>query len=211
MGTHLTARAGWVLMGVVAMTVGSPPVLAAENAAPKRSRWIPTVSLAIGSFDERLRVRVDGTDYDSYRSQYRTILALGLAHPVAELADERAWIDGHGSIGFGPTFDTGHWHLPLREDVTFAFAATRWLTLRGGLGVGITIDTSASSRSFAELAIPIGFTVFRTVELVYRPMLSVPLGSETSPVFGGESEISTRLTVLPFELMLRVRVNALGW
>jgi hypothetical protein len=48
-------------------------------------------------------------------------------------------------------------------------------------------------------------------EPVCRPMLSVPLGSETSPVFGGEREISTRLAVLPFELLLRVRIGALGW
>ena len=158
MGTHLRARAGWVLVGAVAITLGCPAARAADKVVSKRPRWIPTVSLAIGSFDERLRVRVDGTDYDSYRGQYRTILALGLAHPVAKLADERQWIDGHGSIGFGPTFDTGHWQLPIREDVTFAFAATRWLTLRGGLGVGITTTHPRAAgvlpRSRFQLASP---------------------------------------------------------
>jgi len=165
----------------------------------------------MGSFDERLRVRVDGADYDSTRSQLRTFLALGLAHPIARYWGKTWWIDGHASIGLGPTFDTGHWQLPLREDAAVAYAATRWLTLRGGLGLGITIDATQSYRSFAELAVPISLTFWRTLELVYRPMLSLPLGSETTPVLGGDRELSTRLAVLPFEVLLRVRINALAW
>lgn len=175
------------------------------------SRWVPTVSLALGSFDERLRVRVDGVDYDSYRGQLRSFFALGLAHPVLRLADEHVWIDGHAALGAGPTFFTGHWHLPIREDVSLAFAPSHWFTLRGGLGVGVTIDATASDRSFAELALPIGVTFFRTIELVYRPMLSVPLGSESSPVFGGQRELATRLAALPFELSLRYRIQGLSW
>jgi hypothetical protein len=196
----------------VPSTIGLRDGVQDRNAADKRHRWIPTLSLSIGSFDERLRVRVDGTDYDSYRGQLRTVLAVGLAHPViARLKDDRVSIDGLVSLGVGPTFYTGHWQLPVREDLTFAFATTRWLTLRAGLGAGLTLDTSAGRRSFAELALPIGLTFFHTIELVYRPMLSLPLGSETSPVFGGERAISTRLAVLPFELLLRVRIGALGW
>ena len=205
---------------VAALVFGCPVLCAAETARPEttkksrsaqRKQWAPTVSLALGSFDERLRVRVDGIDYDSYRSQLLTFLALGLAHPVLRFADERLWIDGHAAFGAGPAFYTGHWHLPVREDVSLAFAANHWLTLRGGLGVGVTIDATTSARSFAELALPIGVTFFRTVELVYRPMLSVPLGSESSPVFGGERELATRPAVLPFELSLRYRIQALGW
>ena len=227
MGAPLRAGAGWALAAAGALTVVCSAGHADESPAPSpivlrdgvqdrragdgQRRWIPTLSLSIGSFDERLRVRVDGTDSDSYRGQLRTILAVGLAHPVARFRDDRLWIDGLASIGVGPTFDTGHWHLPVGEDLTFAFAATRWLTLRGGLGVGLTLDTSAVSRSFAELALPIGLTFFHTIELVYRPMLSLPLGSETSPVFGGERELSTRLALLPFDLLLRVRLGALGW
>jgi hypothetical protein len=101
--------------------------------------------------------------------------------------------------------------LPLREDVSLAVAASHWLTLRGGLGVGVTFDATASDRSFAELALPTGVTFFRTIELSYRPMLSVPLGGESSAVFGGERELAKRLAILPFELSLRYRIQALGW
>ena len=181
-----------------------------QGAAPER-RWIPTAAISIGSFEERLRVRVDGAEHDSDRGQLRMIFLLGLAHPVARLRNPRMWIDGHGAVGVGLTFQTGHRQVPLREDVTFAYAATRWLTLRGGLGLGFTIDASASSRSFAELAVPIGLTFFRYVEIAYRPVLSVPLGSETSRVLGGERALSTRVAVLPFEVILRVRVAALSW
>jgi hypothetical protein len=165
----------------------------------------------MGSFDERLRVRVDATDYDSYRSQLRLFLALGVSHPLAHLRDERFWLDGHISIGAGLSFQTGHWQMPVREDVTFAYAATHWLTLRAGLGVGVTVDATEDCRSFAELALPIGVTFFRAFEVAYRPMISVPLGSESWPVFGGERQLSTSLAVLPFEVILRARIGALAW
>jgi len=196
---------------VVHATDAARPVTTPRARSAPRKQWVPTLSLALGSFDERLRVRVDGIDYDSYRGQLRTFLALGLAHPVLRFADDRLWIDGHAEFGVGPTFDTGHWHLPVREDVSLAIAASHWLTVRGGLGVGVTVDATASERSFVELALPIGVTFFRTIELIYRPMLSVPLGNEASPVFGGERELATRLAVLPFELSLRYRIQALGW
>jgi len=205
---------------VVALLILRCPVLhAAETVRPETAArrslpyepWVPTVSLALGSFDERLQVRVDGMDYDSYRGQLRTFLALGLVHPVLRFADERLWFDGHAAFGAGPTFYTGHWHLPFREELSLAFAAGRGLTLRGGLGVGVTIDATASSRSFAELGLPMGATFFRTIELIYRPLLSVPLGSESSPVFGGQRSLATRPGVLPFELSLRYRIEALGW
>jgi hypothetical protein len=196
---------------VLHATETARPEIAPRPRSVQHKQWVPSVSLALGSFDERLRLRVDGSDYESYRGQLRTFLALGLAHPVLRFTNERLWIDGHAAFGAGPTFYTGHWHLPVREDVSLAFAASHWLTLRGGLGVGVTIDATASDRSFAELALPIGLTFFRTIELIYRPMLSVPLGTESSPVFGGERELATRLAVLPFELSLRYRIQALGW
>jgi hypothetical protein len=167
--------------------------------------------VSLGSFDERLRIRIDAADSDSQRSQLQTSFALGLSHPLAAYEDRRLWLDGHASLGLGVTFQTGHWQVPLREDVTFAFAATRWLTLRGGLGAGVTLDASASSRSFADLGIPLGVTFWNALEFFYRPRLSLPLGSETAAVFGGERQLSTRLAILPFECGLRLRVGALGW
>ncbi|HEY5373276.1 MAG TPA: hypothetical protein VIK01_06295 [Polyangiaceae bacterium] len=80
----------------------------------------------------------------------------------------------------------------------------------GGPGVGVTIDATTSERSFAELALPIGVTLFRTIELVYRPMLSVPLGSESSAVFGAERELATRLAVHEKRLAYAHRTEMLG-
>ena len=207
-------------VAVALLMLSCPALSAAETVRPSAAlklrsapdkQWVPTASLAIGSFDERLRVRVDRTNYDSYRGQLRMFLALGLAHPVLRLPNERLWIDGNASLGAGPTFNTGHWHVPIREDVSLAFAESRWLTLRAGLGLGLTIDATTSDRSFAELALPLGVTLFRSIDVLYRPMLSVPLGRERSAVFGGERELATRLAVLPFELSLRWRIQALGW
>jgi hypothetical protein len=42
-------------------------------------------------------------------------------------------------------------------------------------------------------------------------MLTVPVGSEDSPVFGGSRELSAKLGVMPFELMLRWRIRALSF
>jgi hypothetical protein len=195
------------------VAASAPSLAVAADGAPASpgKLWAPTASLAVGSFDERMRVRVDGTDYDSYRSQFRMLFALGLAHPIVRLQDPRMRIDGHASVGVGPTFTTGHWQVPIREDAMFAYAATPWLTLRAGLGLGITDDATAPSRSFAEIGVPLSVTFWRTAELLYRPALSIPLGSESSPVFGGERELQTRLAFLPFEIAVRVRVQALGW
>lgn len=167
----------------------------------------------MGSFDERLRVRVNGEHYDSYRNQLRTSLSIGLSHPVAHpiAHNQRIWLDGHGSIGVGPTFQGGHWLVPIREDVTIAFAATHWLTLRTGLASGFAVDTTESYRSFAEIGLPLSITVFRAFELIYRPIISLPMGTQATTTLGGERELSTRLTVLPFEFILRARVGLLAW
>ena len=209
------------MLGAIATKVCrlSAPALAADDfAAPAEPRYVPTVAFALGRFDERLRLRVDGSDADSVRSQYRTLLMVGLAHPISRwpatgthVASRNAWIDGHLGAGAGVTFDTGHWQIPVREDVTLAYRARSWITMRAGLGVGVTFDASAGRRTFADLGIPLSITLFRNFEVLYRPMLSVPLGSETSPVFGGQRELATRLAFLPFELLLRVRIPALAW
>jgi hypothetical protein len=198
----------WTSLSAVAHADGPAPAPPATATTPL---WIPTVSLGISSFDDRLRERIDGVDYDSYRGQYRTVLAVGLVHPVVRLSDDRIWIDGQVSGGVGVTFTTGDWELPIREDVTLAYAVRPWLTVRAGLGVGLMLDTSASDLSSAELAIPISVTLFHAIEIVYRPLLNIPLDHETSTVLGGESELSTRLTVLPFDLAVRIRITALGW
>jgi len=196
------------LAGLV-LAMASLPGRADPVPAPQ-PRWVPTATASLGSFDERLRVKIDGVDSDSQRSQLQTSFALGLAHPLAAFGDPRLWLDGHASLGLGVTFQTGHWQVPLREDVTFAFAAARWLTFRGGLGAGLTVDATSSSRSFAALAIPFGVTFWNTLEVFYRPQLTLPLGSETATVFGGERQLSTRLSFLPFECGLRLRLTALG-
>jgi hypothetical protein len=114
-------------------------------------------------------------------------------------------------VGTGLGFQSGHWEVPIREDVTVAYAASRWLTLRAGLGFGVSVDATEACRSFAELALPVSVTFFRAFELVYRPMISLPLGSESWPVFGGERELGTRRALLPFEVMVRARIGALAW
>ena len=196
-----------------ATTVGLFSFMYAAHVAAaelESKHWVPTVSFAIGSFDERLRLKIDDVDYDSYRGQLRTLLAIGLAHPVLHFSNEREWLDSHMSLGIGPTFLTGHWHVPLREDFSFAYSASSF-TLRAGLGLGLTIDTTEGFRSFGEFALPIGLTLWRTVELVYRPLLAVPLGRRSTAVFGGERELETRFGIMPFELSLRLYIGALGW
>jgi hypothetical protein len=208
----LVALGSALCLPAAALAKDDSPALAAP-------RYVPTVAVALGSFDERLRLHVDGSDADSFRSQYRTLLLVGLGHPVARWPTtgphpawrEHLWIDGHVSTGVGVTFDTGHWQIPVREDVTLAYGARTWLTLRAGLGLGVTLDASDGHRSFVELGVPLAVALFRNFELVYRPMLVVPLGRETAPVFGGQRELATRLAFLPFEILLRVRIPALGW
>lgn len=185
--------------------------MATEPGEPPSKSWQPTASLLVGAFEERLRVRVDGVDYDSFRTDDRVLFALGLGHRMLRLGPSPLWLEGHASVGVGPTFQSGHWHVPLREDVTIAYVVTRWLTLRGGLGVGVTLDATEPSRSFADVGLPLGATFFDAVELNYRPALSVPLGNQSQAVFGGERSLQAALALLPFEVGLCVRPRALGW
>ncbi len=178
--------------------------------APSKS-WQPTASLVVGAFEERLRIRVDGANYDSFRTDDRVLFALGLGHRMLRLGSSPLWLEGHATLGVGPTLESGHWHVPVREDVTIAYVATRWLTLRGGLGLGVTLDATEPSQSFADFGLPIGATFFDAIEPTYRPALSVPLGNKTEGVFGGERSLQAAVAFLPFEVALCVRPRSLGW
>jgi hypothetical protein len=201
--------AGALLLGFT--VVPARRAAATEPGEPPSKSWQPTASLAVGAFEERLRVRVDGVDYDSFRTDDRVLFALGLGHRMLRLGPSPLWLEGHATLGVGPTFESGHWHVPVREDVTIAYVATRWLTLRGGLGVGVTIDATEPSQSFADFGIPLGATFFDAVELTYRPALSIPLGNKSAAVFGGERSLQAAFAFLPFEVGLCVRPRGLGW
>jgi hypothetical protein len=188
-----------------------PPTPTTTAASPGRPRWVPTVGAAFGSLGETLRLKLDGVERDEDRSQFRLLLlAVGLAHPVRELGPGLR-LDGHASLGFGPTFTTGHWHLVPREDVTVAYQATRWLTLRAGLGLGLGLDATSAARSHLEFALPLGVTFFDLLEVVYRPFVSAPLGAERRAVFGGDRELFTSTGPVLFDVQLRVRLGRLGW
>ncbi|MBS2014045.1 MAG: hypothetical protein JST00_14240 [Deltaproteobacteria bacterium] len=183
----------------------------AQPKPPEVKRFVPTLALELGGLRESLDLRVPGARSEETRSDVRMTLALGLAHPVARLGDPRARIDGHASIGLGPTFQRGNYHVPIRENVTFAYDATSWLTLRGGLGLGLTIDASQSALSYAELGIPLGVTLWGAVEVSYRPYLSLPLGSEERDVFGGSRTLSAATSFQPLDIALRFRWTAIGF
>lgn len=190
--------------------ISSNPDLAAAPA-PREKRFVPTVAVGIGGQSERLELNLAGTRSTAARSDLRLSTMIGIAHPVASLGSGRARVDGHAAVGFGPTFIGGRYQIPLREDVTFAYEATRWLTLRGGLGVGVVVDATRSAMSYGEVGLPLGVTFWRTLELVYRPYLSVPLGSEDRTVFGGSQTRSASPELVPLELALRVRWARLGF
>jgi hypothetical protein len=113
--------------------------------------------------------------------------------------------------GSGLRFSGGRYQVPLREDVTFAFDATSFLSLRAGLGLGAVVDATRSSMSYGEVGVPVGATFFEVIELVYRPYLGVPFSSDERATFGGTREVSAALAVVPFDLTLRFRISALGF
>ena len=165
----------------------------------------------MGGFDERQQLRVDGSDTNSVRGQLRALVFVGLAHPIGTASSATVWFDEHTALGVGPTFDTGHWQVLLREDVTVAWAGTRWLTLRAGLGAGFTLDATGPRRSFADVGVPVSATLFQVVELVYRPMLTIPVSGETTTVLGGTSTLAASLAIVPFDVQLRFRIPPLGF
>lgn len=196
--------------------VDTAPESAAEASRPpptgrEAKRFVPTLGLELGGLGESLALRVPGAATDETRSDVRTTIALGLAHPVVRLGDPRVRIDGHASIGLGPTFQRGNYHVPIRENVTLAYDVASWLTLRGGLGLGVVIDASQSALSYGEIGLPMGVTLWSTVEIVYRPYVSLALGSEDRVVFGGSRALSAATSFQPLDIALRFRWTAIGF
>lgn len=199
----MSARGGALLLA--ASSLFAARAARADPPARERRDPIPSIGLGFGSFDQSLRLHVGGEDYEQSRTDTRPSLAIGLAHPVWAF-DARTRLDGHASIGVGVTIEGGHWQLPLREDVTFARDATSWLTLRGGLGVGAVIDTARAAQSYAEIGVVLSLTFAGFVEVVYRPFLSLPFGSEDSAVLGGSRSLGTSVAVVPLDVAFRFRL-----
>lgn len=141
----------------------------------------PTVGLEVGLPTETFEAPTGTTS----RAQLRTLLFVGLAHPVRE-----AWsLDGHFAVGVGPTLETGHWSVLLREDVTWALHPWKALEVRLGVSLGGALDATSVPRSTfdAGLVVAVRFGAF---ELAYRPAYAVALGAETRTVLGGVERLS---------------------
>lgn len=173
-------------------------------------RFTPTVGVMVSGLSERASLAVEGMRVNETRTDLRVGPSVGLAHPVFALTRESR-LDGHATVGVAPTVGGGRWHLPLREDVTFAWDAQSWLTLRAGLGAGIVFDATRAAMSFGEIAIPMSITFVRSVEVAYRPSLAFALGEEERAVFGGALELSAGTAVIPLDFALRFRIRALGF
>ena len=185
------------------------PAVGASANGSRPGRLVPTLALGFGAQVERFEVDVPSASRAETRGDTRASTMLGLAHPAWEWPGSRARFDGHASLGLGATLAGGRYQLPLREDVTFAYDVTPWLTLRAGLGPGVVVDLTRSAMSYAELGLPVGVTLLGTFELAYRPYLSIPLGSEDRGVFGGKRTLSAGTAFVPLDLALRVRFRAL--
>lgn len=165
---------------------------------------VPTIGASVGTTGERLALDLADQQHVETRTDTRLLSSVGVAHPLA------SFVDGHASLGFGPTTFTGRYQLVAREDVTAIVRFGR-LALRVGLGPGVTWDVSRPTMSFAELGVPLSLTLFDQLELVYRPYLALPLAHERRDVFAGTSSRSADLAVVWFETTLRLRLPALGF
>ena len=184
------------------------PVALSENHT---RRFVPTVGLGIFGFAESLRLTLDGQAHEESRSDLALAPVLGLWHPLGAARGPRLSFDGHVSVGVGAAFHSGAGRVLLREDAHLSYSALSWLDLRGGLGLGFAIDTAQPSSSQIELALALSVTLFKRVELAYRPYVSFPLGHSESELFGGKRELSANLGFVPIDFVLRGRFRSLAW
>jgi hypothetical protein len=186
--------------------VGSSTVSAVEAApteGPASHRFVPTLALGLGASSERLELE----SQTARRSDLTVWGSLGLSHPVLPELD----LGGHASVAIGPALESGRYGLLVREDVTWAWPAASWLTWRAGLGVGLAFELGRWSQSRAELGVPLSVTFGGVVELLYRPLLALPLGEEVQAVFGGERRSSAASGLVPLDLAIRLHLPALGF
>lgn len=171
-------------------------------------RVVPLVGVEAGQTWERLAVRLPDTSQQEDRWLWNTGLVAGLGVRLPSVAGLSLRADS--TAGLGVILRTGHGRLDLRETALLSLPLGAKFSAEFGLGAGVVVDTGSVGRSSLELALPLGVR-FRSVELLYRPALALPLGAERSPVLGGDRELSARPGLVPFSLSLRFHLGALGF
>jgi len=203
-----------ILIGAVvcwlALLTGSASAEQGQSAPPTK-RFVPTLGLETGMYRERLTIDLDEAQLSETRSLWVTRLAFGLSYPLGAARPGAVKVRGQSSLGFGLVYEAGQWPLHTRQEELVQFTVLPWLAPQIGLGTGFQLNLTDPSLSYWEVGLPVGVSITRHLELIYYPMLTVGIGAEERPVFGGTRTHGVATGFAPFNLMLRVRFGGLAF
>ena len=206
-------RARVLALLAVAQLLLRPKLGLAENdpGASQTKRLVPTLGVETGEYSERLAVELGGGELSDTRSLWVTRIDLGLAYPLTRERPRALSLRGQSSVGIGLVYEVGQWPLHVRQELLVAYPATLWLSLELGLGTGFQLNLTNPSLSYWEVGLPVGVKFANIFELVYYPMLTVALGSDQTPVFGGTKSRGVNTGLAPLNLCARFHFRGLAF
>lgn len=190
----------------------APPLalaaLLAASPALAEPRIEPSLGVELGQARERLSVELPG--YSAHEDRWLLALSPSLGLTAWFTPAPKTPLRADATFAYGQTLRTGRGRLTLRAEALAAPPLGAKFSLLGGLGLALASDPSSAGRSAVELTLPLGVSL-GSIELLYRPSLSLPLGAERSSVLGGSRELSARPGLVPLSLALRLRLPWLGF
>ncbi len=214
----MRGRATWAMLllgltaatGVNAQEPAQEPaerdVAQAGSPGPLRA---PTVGVSIGYARDHLSVDLPSGTLEETNALWHTRATLGLGYDVTRLSPAFV-LAGHSELGFGLSYEPGDWLVHTRHTLQPQWAPNDTFRLGLGLAVAAHVNTGRLSHSYADVGLPLTARL-AFVELVYTPLLTMPLGRDTEPVFGGERSERMAVGIVPVQLDLRFRIDPLGW
>lgn len=174
------------------------------------AEFVPHVGLGLGQTAERLEVPAGDARSAAERELFSTRLALGVDYP---LMDEPLWggaLVGRSTLAFDLLLGPGRWGLVVDQAAGWHRPLGAGFTAQLGLGLSGRLDLERTARSQLDITLPIGVR-WRAVEVVWRPAWRMPLGADSTDVFGGArtQQIASGMTWLAFGV--HVHVDALAW
>lgn len=193
----MSVRATLIAMGIVAS------MLTGARAADARGLR-ESVGLETGRYDDQMQVVASPVDVTERRTLWFSRLDVGVSYPVSASALPPG-LEGETSLGLGVLYAVGEFPLYARQQLTWNRSFSSWGTFLVGVSAGVRYVPARVVESAFETGLALGLRLGNHIEVVYRPLFVLPLGSESTTVWGGtlSRRVSTQLAPLNFGVVAR--------
>lgn len=181
--------------------------LASVSARAEKIALRPGASVDVGYYPDERRLTTPDGETASTRQLWFTRVNLSVGYDIRQRVLP-GLMRGQSSLGVGVVYQEGQFPLHLRQELVWDYPLSSWLELEAGLVFGANFNFTNSAGSFWEVSVPLGLRFKKSVELLYWPMLTLPLSAQTDDVFGGTIAARVAPAVVPVGLVVRVSLRA---